>query len=198
MKVKIGPYVGFHTTSFHENYMEAKYGNRFADSSDSLDYYVEVVDATIQWVYDHTINLYLNKKERSVKVHIHKYDTWSMDETLAYIVLPMLKQLRTDTHGSPLVEAEDVPDEEMDVHSRWDWVLGEMIFAFESKHNGWEEQFHSGEMDFSYVERDDGFGEMVKGPNDTHKFDSVGHEEYQSRITNGFKLFGKYYEGLWD
>ena len=73
MKVKIGPYVGLHTTSFHENYMEAKYGNRFADSSDSLDYYVEVVDATIQWVYDHTINLYLNKKERSVKVHIHKY-----------------------------------------------------------------------------------------------------------------------------
>jgi len=188
MKVKIGPYVGFHTTSFHENYMEAKYGNRFADSSDSLDYYVEVVDATIQWVYDHTINLYLYNKEQSVKVDIHKYDTWSMDTTLAHIVVPMLKQLKATTHGYPSSLTEE----------EWDNILDDMIFAFESKNNDWEQQFYSGDIKFDAVDREDGTSELVRGHNDTFKVDTEGLEEYQSRITKGFELFGKYYEGLWD
>jgi len=39
---------------------------------------------------------------------------------------------------------------------------------------------------------------MVKGPNDTHAFDKEGWEAWNARKTNGFRLFGKYYEGLWD
>ena len=39
-------------------------------------------------------------------VKIDRYDTWSMDHTLADIVLPMLKQLQATKHGSPLVEDE--------------------------------------------------------------------------------------------
>jgi hypothetical protein len=34
-----------------------------------------------------------------------------MDHTLSHIVLPMLKQLKKDKHGSPLVDDEDVPEE---------------------------------------------------------------------------------------
>ena len=44
-------------------------------------------------------------------VKIDHYDTWSMDHTLSHIVLPMLKQLKKDKHGSPLVDDEDVPEE---------------------------------------------------------------------------------------
>ena len=44
-------------------------------------------------------------------VKIDRWDTWSMDHTLAHIVLPMLKQLQKDKHGSPYVEDEDVPEE---------------------------------------------------------------------------------------
>jgi hypothetical protein len=29
--------------------------------------------------------------ERKIDVRIDKYDTWNMDSTLAYIILPMLK-----------------------------------------------------------------------------------------------------------
>ena len=39
---------------------------------------------------------------------------------------------------------------------------------------------------------------MIKGPNDTSKYDLKGAKAYQKRITNGFRLFGKYYENLWD
>ena len=45
--------------------------------------------------------------ERKLKVRIDDYDTWSMDHTLAYIILPMLKQLRDTKHGSGYVDDED-------------------------------------------------------------------------------------------
>ena len=35
-----------------------------------------------------------SKKQRKIKVRIDPYDTWSMDDTLAHIILPMLKQLQ--------------------------------------------------------------------------------------------------------
>lgn len=153
-------------------------------------------------------------KKRKIKVRIDKYDTWSMDQTLAYIVLPMLKQLKETKHGSPHVDDEDVPenlrstnappkenDWEIDDnhHARWDWVLDEMIFAFENKlDNSWEDQFRSGEIEFVFKKLEDGNSQMLRGPNDTSKTDWDGIKKYQSRISNGFRLFGKYYEGLWD
>ena len=91
------------------------------------------------------------KNEQKVSVRIDNFDTWSMDHTLAYIIEPMLKQLKLTKHGAPDVDNKDVPKElrsdaiEGDVSvthfKKWDWVMDEMIFAFESKHNDWEEQF---------------------------------------------------------
>jgi len=171
----------------------------------------------LQWVE--------SKKKRKVKVHIDQWDTWSMDHTLAYIVLPMLEQLKTTKHGAPFVDDKDVPKELRstsapplsendkdcgavdDLHfKRWDWVLDEMIFAFRSKldEGKWEDQFYTGEYDF--VSKATEFDEngkpklyqLVKGPNDTKKIDMKGLRAYQKRISNGFRLFGKYYENLWD
>jgi hypothetical protein len=114
-----------------------------------------------------------------------------MDSTLADIILPMLKQLKETKHGSPFTDMEDVPEhlrgtttedwdaqltfdfygehkikEGMyDIHARWDWIMDEMIFAFEMK---------------------------VK---DT---DWAATWEECQRMENGFRLFGKYYQGLWD
>ena len=170
-------------------------------------------DRPTTWLYRFLLWIDSFRKRR-VDIHIDRWDTWSMDHTLAEIVLPMLRQLKATKHGSPLVADDDVPEHlrstaapprenEWDIdafhHDRWDWVMSEMIFAFDSKVNdGWEEQFHSGHTDWQSVKRKDGMYEMVDGPDHTAKFDADGYAAYQARITNGFRLFGKYYEGLWD
>ena len=106
---------------------------------------------------------YSPKQKTSVK--IHNYDTWSMDCTLAHIILPMLKQLKETKHGYPI----DLTEQE------WDEILDEMIWAFQKKcRNDWMEDY------------------------DYNDWDMEGMKAEQERISNGFRLFGKYYESLWD
>jgi hypothetical protein len=153
-------------------------------------------------------------------VRIDRWDTWSMDHTLGLIALPMLRQLKATKHGAPNVDDADVPEElrstsapakvnEWDIDDnhfrRWDWVLDEMIFAFEHKlDDSWEEKFKSGEVDIKSVpcEWDDNgkpkMFQMVDGPNHTRVYDWDGINKVQARIQNGFCLFGKYYQNLWD
>ena len=128
--------------------------------------------------------------KQKTRIKIHNYDTWSMDHTLANIVLPMLRQLKETKHGSPFVDDEDVPvalrstnappkendyDTDGNHHKRWDWVLDEMIWAFEQKcRDDWMEDYYY------------------------NKWDQEGVKAHQDRMSNGFRLFGKYYENLWD
>ena len=124
-------------------------------------------------------------------IEIEHFDTWSMDFTLAPIILPMLVQLKETKHGAPNVDNEDVPinlrakekdvlkykelgETDPDFFKRWDYILDEMIYAFDCKAN----------KDEVYMRFD------IK--------DRVGMEKEQARISNGFRLFGKYYEALWD
>lgn len=165
------------------------------------------------------LNWIHSKKKRKVYVHIDRWDTWSMDETLAFIIHPMLLKLRDEKHGSPSVDDEDVPDhlkstaapeltqEQKDCghtddnhHERWDWVLNEMIFAFESKLNpDWEYQFTKGEYDYDFeVIDENGTSQLVEGSEHTAVTDWDAKRAYGKRIENGFRLFGKYYQGLWD
>ena len=167
------------------------------------------------WLYK--LLLWIDKrKKRKIKVRIDRYDTWSMDNTLAYIILPMLEQMKATKHGAPHVDDEDVPEhlrstaarelteEEKSWHSpdehhfaRWDWVLDEMIFAFScSLDDSWEEQFHSGESDYAFKKLENGMSVLIL--TGTRTYDFEGRKKFQARITNGFRLFGKYYQGLWD
>lgn len=169
--------------------------------------------------------LWIDKKRaRKVNIRIDKYDTWNMNNTLALIIAPMLKQLRETTHGSPLVDDEDVPDElkstsappkknEYDIddnhHKRWEWVLQEMEWAFEQYNIEWEHQYYSGEPEWLLVDsgktyfnpitkKDEKTYEMVTGPNHTFKSDDEKIAIHKKRILNGVRLFSKYYDGLWD
>lgn len=175
------------------------------------------ISKAIQWVWD--------KIDRKINyVKIDYWDTWSMDHTLSYIILPMLKQLRDTKHGSCLVDDDDVPEEfkstsappkenewdsDDNVHKRWDWVLNEMIFAFEHKvDDSWEEKYRSGNIDHLWVPVDakgnevpkgeHKFYQMKEGPNHTYVCDYDAIEAINKRMENGFRLFGKYYRGLWD
>jgi hypothetical protein len=163
-----------------------------------------------KWYHNYLFELFGYTPEQTVNVKLDKWDTWSMDHTLAKIVLPMLYQLAKTKNGSPHVDDKDVPaelrgDDEHLIHERWDWVMSEMIFSFETKlaEEDWQDQFFSGESDLFNVPVLSSQGEVIAfeikhGPADTLKIDYDGLREYQERITNGFRLFGRYYEGLWD
>jgi len=162
-----------------------------------------------------------SKRKRKIKIRIDPYDTWGMDSTLSMIILPMLKQLHATKHGAPLVDDDDVPEHlrstvaaprenEWDTDSnhflRWDWVMDELIWTFTQLHPDcdWEDQYRTGEYDLRSVPTEwdeDGkpkLYELKDGPNHTVKIDHDGMTAHQNRINNGLKLFGKYYQGLWD
>ena len=193
-----------------------------------------------QWVYDfgtwlsggkgkdsllHKFCLWVeSKRTRTIKVKIDYYDTWDMGNSLAYIILPMLKQLKETKHGAPCVSDEDVPEElrstsappkeqeyDTDEHffKRWDYVLDEMIFAFEHKiDDSWEEEFRSGVIDHIWLpvdikgnavpEEEAKLFQMGEGANHTYKCDYDGMKVVHDRMQNGFRLFGVYYQNLWD
>jgi len=166
---------------------------------------------THRWYHNFLYKLGI-KNEPKVSVHIDDFDTWSMDHTLAPIILPMLVQLQETKHGAPMVEMLDVPKElratkkqlaaygktgDVDPHhfERWDWIMGEMIWAFEQKcKDDWQGDY--------YEYREMG-PEESKDPTSLFGLklvweDRDGAKAHQERMTNGFKLFGKYYENLWD
>jgi hypothetical protein len=214
MKINIGPYVDRWTSNVYTNYMHKHYGYYWPEYGQKglnnkvepfKEAFLERLEDTLQWIYNHTINLYLDRKQRRVKIRIDNYDTWNMDGTLSLIILPMLKQLKETKHGAPYVDDKDVPKElkstsappkenEYDVDDnhfkRWDWVLDEMIWAFEQKcRDDWESD---------YYKMEEGAGDGFPGGYKLVWEDPEGRKAHQKRISNGLKLFGKYYEGLWD
>jgi len=73
-----------------------------------------------------------------------------------------------------------------------------MIFAFECKvDDSWDDQFFSGETDYNWIKEENGNYRMVRGENHTQKYDFEGRRKFQERISNGFRLFGRYFESLW-
>lgn len=216
MKVYIGPYRDRWVSYVHDKYMNKKYGWDWPEYGQkglniTHEPFKEVVlrklEDALQWIYNHSINLILDKRSgQKMKIRIDRYDTWSMDHTLSHIIVPMLKQLRDTKHGSPMVDMIDVPEElrindveskefwdngytDPKHHDRWEWVLNEMIFAFEqkSRDGGWEDDYYKYENDPNAT-----FGLKLVWSDDE------GRKAHQERMTNGFRLFGKYYEALWD
>jgi len=193
MKIKIGPYPNRWMSNIHTRYMNKKYGYvDWPTECTRFERFLEKFEDLMQTIYNCTINLFLDRREQKVKIHIDRWDTWSMDHTLANIILPMLKQLKATKHGAPWVAVADVPKElrptkkqlmdyqkdgttDPKFFERWNWVLDEMIYAFDCKAN----------KDDVYMRFD-------------IKTQREAMDAEQERISNGFRLFGRYYENLWD
>jgi hypothetical protein len=143
-----------------------------------------------QWVDDFLVWID-SKKKRKIKIHIDNYDSWNADQTLALIILPLLKEVKKDKCSSPVVDIEDVPtdlappkewvpENEWDTcdpnyHKRWEYVLDQMIWSFEH-----------------ILDDDDTSQFFVDG-----NYDSAGMKAYIEKTQVGLTLFGKYYRGLW-
>ena len=193
MKIKISNYRSRLMSMFHTRYMNKKYGYvDWTEEQTQFERSLEWLEDRVQSVYNVFNWLWFDKRtDQKQKIHIDPWDTWSMDHTLAPIILPMLVQLKDTKHGAPLVDNVDVPKQlratkkqieaygkkgEVDPKhfDRWDWVLDEMIYAFDCKAN--KDEVY---MRFDIEDRD-------------------AMNKEQERISNGFRLFGKYYENLWD
>lgn len=124
-----------------------------------------------------------------IKVAIEPHDTWSMDQTLSHIIVPMLKQLKATKQGSPYVDDCDLPEHlqstagkpkenDWDLskfhHEAWDWIMNEMIWAMEQI-------------------RDDSNSPIYQEP-----YDREAVLQYDERIKRGCLFFGKYFQCLWD
>lgn len=160
------------------------------------------------------IGPYEDDIERKVEIELDPYDTWNLDHTLGLIIHPLLVQLKETMHGAPHVEDEDVPEhlrstaaapkenewDTDDLHfDRWNWVIDEMIWAFEQHKSDDEDQFHHNIENLKMTVDD---GKLTFGNEDPSKpeyyYDKDGHKAHEARKSNGRRLFAKYYDGLWD
>lgn len=165
---------------------------------------------------------------RKISVEIEKFDTWSLDHTLAHIIYPALLQLKAEKHGVPSKLVDDVGGEDwVDQQSfdfykeshdeaweiatkRWDEILDKMIWSFrELIVDDMNDKYFHGKAEYDWVESDKTFPnpitgkvektfQMVDKNPEDHWYDSVGHQLHEERIQEGLDLFGKYYRSLWD
>lgn len=159
-----------------------------------------------QWIHD--------RRKRQVYIHIDPYDAWNADHTLSLIAVPLLKQLKATKHGGPHVDDCDVPEHlrstaappkanEYDIDElwfdRWEWVLDEMIWAHTQEISETPEtdscwQHGVPDANWPYPSHDTGFESMLS----SIKCDWDKLKQLEDRKQNGFRLFGKYYQALWD
>lgn len=202
----IGPYQIAEKILFWKNKYEDrsvhKFGRWLATNKHGDDSWLM---KTCQWVND--------KKKRRIYIKVDRWDSWNASDTISMLALPILKQLKTNQHGAPCVDDEDVPAElrrcnapateeyETDDNhfKRWNWVLDEIIWTHEQLAYGDESQF------FHDIPRDakvpDGWkwvGGIGKANSPGFWVDRASETAWNERIDNGIRLFGKYYRGLWD
>jgi hypothetical protein len=209
MKVKIGPYL-----NWWGPYQLLGLLNHVGVSKEKTDEWAEKSPEWFtdlcQWVHD--------QRKQDVKVKIHDYDTWGMDHTLAIIILPMLKQLKATKHGSAYLPVFDQTSnsaqgcfdfyEEGDNAAweegakQWDEIMDKMIWSFEQIQPGfgWEAQYCEVpcELDLDDYPEDEEKTSIPVRWKVEGKYDWDGMKKHQARITEGFKLFGEYYQNLWN
>ena len=204
----VSPYVILTKVCFWEKDEDRIYNLKEEDNN-PYEFWVRLLDPICG-----ALQKFLDFVHRINYVKIHNPDTWSFDHTLADIILPGLKQLKATKHGAPYTDDEDVPEylrshmaqpkeNEWDTDSlhfmRWDWILDEMIWAFEQKCDDDADSkfFDHSAYDGSRLGTDEWLDDLTNAVSKV-KYDQEGHAKWQARKANGFRLFGRYFEALWD
>lgn len=139
------------------------------------------------------------KRKQKIQVKIDPWDTWSLDCTLSYIILASLKEFKKDLHSYPslidhknssYIHAVNFDDSDKDAGMKiWVEILDKMIYSFDEKINETnkpEPEFISeGKRIFDYE---------IKDKEQWYK----DLEEYETKVQEGFELFGKYFQNLWN
>lgn len=163
--------------------------------------------------------------ERKIDVQIDKWDTYSLDHSIALVILPALIQLKQTKHGVPNKFVASVGSDTDDNFSfdfikedanavfdkgceRWEETLDKMIWSFQQLvMDDYSDKYHHGKMNIGWkpikltnpvtgVMED--MYEMIDNNPDEHWYDFDGHMMHEARIQEGIELFAKHYRDLWD
>ena len=143
----------------------------------------DVAEDALRFVNSHLQRLF-DKLQFNI-VMLNNNDVWEAENSMATIIYPTLVKLKKEKQGAPRVDYEDVPEylrpkiseimayerqgtTDDKYFDRYDYVLNEMIFAFD------------------YIKEQK-----------QYNFDEYDEVEFK-RVENGLRLFGKYYFSLWD
>jgi hypothetical protein len=178
VKVYIGPYPNIYSTNRWKSFWYKVLYNttvEYISDKQQADYnksLVGFIDSSISFILNISINAINKRRFRRINIIAHKYDAIQTHQTLALVILPVLKQLRKNSTSIFIVAPEDVPAHlklpddlsEFDIHAnayaRWRYIIDSMIVAFEYLANN-----------------------ATANNNDTVDF--------------GLRMFAKYYKGLW-
>lgn len=189
MKIDIGPYIDYWSTAnFEKWWITMRTGKRIYDVKDEdytdFDHFVEKLCDIWQSVLNATINKIQARRKRKIKIRIDPHDTWGMQSTLALIIVPMLIQLKNTKHGSPFVDDCDVPIE----------IRSTSAIPDDDNLLGSADEYFFDRWDWIVCEMIYAFQEISK---DDWPSVKLSQSEY-AKIQNGLRLFGKYYDSLWD
>ncbi len=159
---------------------------------------------------------------RKLNIRVDNWDTYSLDHTLALIILPSLIQLKNQMYGIPnefysgsdsssqyafdfYIEGDNAACD-LGVAS-WNATLDKMIWSFQQiSLEDYEDKYYHGtpEIDWKPLEKDhpnydptQEFVEMIDKNPDEHWYDYVGNQLHDERIQEGVDLFAKYFRSLW-
>ena len=142
------------------------------------------------------------EKERKVSIRIDRWDTWNMDDTLAMIIAPILRQLKETKHGVPgtFIHGENNDKTFEQGEKEWDEILDKMIWSFEQYQIDWEEQYwlQKPELDLEDYPEDEGKSTIPVRWKVEGKCDWEGRQKHWEKIQEGLDLFGKHFSSLWD
>lgn len=163
MKIFIGPYL--HWFGPYECARLLKY----------IGVSKERCDKIAEWLPSGPFQWFHNLKNRNIKVKIHPYDLWSLDVSLAHVILPALRAFRLNISGYPgSLWKDDNKDNDDSSMNQWEAIIDKMIWSFEN---------------------------CIEDP----KFPGLHNEElynamkeHENKVQEGIDLFAKYYRNLWN
>ena len=123
---------------------------------------------------------------------------WSLDHTCTDFILPRLKAFRhSELHGTPMLDGYEHEQSDSDFEKmtrEWEEILDKMILAFEYHHKD------GNDIDFGFIDYEITEDKKFEIKTNEEQYKKGREEELRREqiMVEGFGLFAKYYQSLWD
>ena len=157
----------------------------------------------------HIMNNRWSKKKKLRGYTFSDLELWNASDTMAEFLLAILKEYKNmPRHGYPDM------DEEVNSLKKWEAMLDKFIYTFDQIARGYLDSPHNiaskcmcdehpDAYEWTIEETDKDLSQMKFTREDLHDqyFTNEVYkkeEQYRAEIAEGLRLFGKYFEAIWD